>query len=457
MISSVNVPAPGSIGKPPFRRLDAVFGSTQLDLLERYILRLLPHNVLGSLAAIPLSKTSHLPSPHINRRVSIHRPDDKASHLPSFTTRLMAEFRQSPATPPLRLSMQEDSDAIYMLPEQYPVTTSQTSHREQRRSYPRQYLSGTGPTNERVQQSSNDLGLHAPNLAVPSNAGYPMFDGQPTSLFQHRYAHLLTLDDYSDFFSSRSNSFPQMTAFATASGQGWPTGPVATQFSASSMPNHFSFQPSSINSTPPQTWPASTSGMFNDSGLPCFTSIGDEPSYHALLSGNFGGTSDIYAAQSILPGPSTLPQLHAHRTFTASSTQPLLTDLPLPPQSGSGSISYSRPVSPTLSYSPSPGEDHKPTHARRPAKLNLFNLSSVPELQNLALSIQGEAWFLNGEEERVISEREAERNLGVAGHSIFIAFLQEVVDIHTKRKTGWECRICRAANDAGAGDRYEVE
>jgi hypothetical protein len=97
------------------------------------------------------------------------------------------------------------------------------------------------------------------------------------------------------------------------------------------------------------------------------------------------------------------------------------------------------------------------THARRPAKLNLFNLSSVPELQILASSIQGEAWFLNGEEERVISEREAGRNLGPAGHSIFIAFLQEVVDMHTKRKTGWECRICRAANDAGAGDRYEVE
>ena len=365
----------------------------------------------------------------------------------------MAEFRQSPPTPPLRLSMQEGSNAIYMLPEQYPVATSQTSHSDpRRRSYPRQYLTGMGPANERVQQSSNTLGLHAPSLAVPSNAGYPMFDGQPTSEFQQRYTHLLTLDDFSNFVSFRSNSFPQMTAFATASGQGWPTGPVATHPSASSMPTHFSFQPSSINSTPPQTWPA---GMFNDSGLPCFTSIEDESSYHALLSGNFGGTSDIYAAQSMLPSPSTLPQLHGHRTFPTSSIQPLLTDLPLPSQSGS--ISYSRPGSPTLSYSPSLGEDHKPTHARRPAKLNLFNLSSVPELQSLALRIQGEAWFLNGEEERVISEREAERNLGVAGHSIFIAFLQEVVDIHTKRKTGWECRICRAANDAGAGDRYEVE
>jgi len=197
--------------------------------------------------------------------------------------------------------------------------------------------------------------------------------------------------------------------------------------------------------------------MFNDAGLPCFASIGDESSYHALISGNFGGPSEIYGPQSMLPGPSTLPQLHGHRTLTTPSTQSLLTDLPLPQQSGS--MSYSRPESPTLSYSPSLslGEDHKPTHARRPAKLNLFNLSSVPELQNLALNIQGEAWFLNGEEERVISEKEAERNLGSVGHSIFIAFLQEVVDVHTKRKIGWECRICRAANDAGAGDRYEVE
>lgn len=246
-----------------------------------------------------------------------------------------------------------------------------------------------------------------------------------------------------------------MPAFATDSGQGWPPGPVATHLSASGIPDHFSFQPSSINPTPPQTWPASTSRVFDDTGLPCFTSIGDESSYHALLSGNFGGTSDVYAAQSMLPSHSNLPQLHGHRAYATSSTQPLLTDLQLPPQSGS--IGYSCPGSPTLSRSPSLGEDHKPTHARRPAKLNLFNLSSVPELQNLASSIQGEAWFLNGEEERVISEREAERNLGPAGHSIFIAFLQEVVDLHTKRKTGWECRICWAANDAGAGDRYEVE
>ena len=323
-----------------------------------------------------------------------------------------------------------------------------------RRSYPRHYLTGTGP-NEQMQQPNNTLGLHAPNLAVPSNAGYPVFDGQSTSLFQPRYAHLLALDDLFNFLPSGSHNFPQTPAFATASGQGWPPGPVATHFSASSMPNQFSFQPSSISSTPPPTWPASASGMFNDTGLPCFSSIGDEPSYHALLSGNFGGTGDIYAAQSMLQSPPPLSQLHGHRTFTTSSAQSLLTDLPFPQQSGS--ISYSRPESPTLSHPPSPGEDHKPTHARRPAKLNLFNLSSVPELQSLASNIQGEAWFLNGEEERVISEREAEQNLGPVGHSIFIAFLQEIVDMHTKRKTGWECRICRAANDAGAGDRYEVE
>jgi len=222
------------------------------------------------------------------------------------------------------------------------------------------------------------------------------------------------------------------------------------------MPNHFPYHPSSIGPSPPQTWPAPTSGMFNDAMLPGFTSIGGEPSYHALLPGPFSGTSDMmYAAPSMLPGPSTVPHLQSHRQFDTSSTQVSLTDFTPPQQSGS--IDYSRPESPALSYSPSLGEDHKPTHARRPAKLNLFNLSSVPELQILASNIQGEAWFLNGDEERVISEREAERNLGPAGHSIFIAFLQEVVDIHTKRKTGWECRICRAASDAGAGDRYEVE
>lgn len=85
-----------------------------------------------------------------------------------------------------------------MLSEQYPVMTSQTDPR--RRSYPCYYLTGTRPTNEQVQQSSNALGLHAPNLAVPSNAGYPMFDGQSTSLFQQGYAHLLTLDELSDLF-----------------------------------------------------------------------------------------------------------------------------------------------------------------------------------------------------------------------------------------------------------------
>jgi hypothetical protein len=93
--------------------------------------------------------------------------------------------------------MQEDSNAIYMLPGQYPVATSQPSRSDpRRRSYPRHYLTGTGPTNEQVQQPNNALGPHAPNLAVPSNAGYPMFDGQSTSLFQQRYAQLLILDDF---------------------------------------------------------------------------------------------------------------------------------------------------------------------------------------------------------------------------------------------------------------------
>ena len=158
------------------------------------------HNVLGLLATILLFKTSHPPFLHINHRVSIRKPNDKASRLPIYTTRLMAESRQSPPIMSLGLSMQEDSNAIYVPPEQYPVATSQTSHNDpRRRSYPRRYLAGTGPTNERVQQSSNALGVHAPNLAVLSNAGYPMFDGQPTSLFQ-RYANLLTLDDLSHFF-----------------------------------------------------------------------------------------------------------------------------------------------------------------------------------------------------------------------------------------------------------------
>ena len=361
----------------------------------------------------------------------------------------MQAFRQSSSTPPLRLSTQEGTDAIYMLPEQYPATPSQPSQGDlQRRSYPRHYPTGTGSMNEQSQQSSNTLGLR-----LASNAGYPMFDNQSAALYQQRYAHLLT---FAHFFSYRSRSFPQAPTFATASTQGWPTVPVATPFGAPSLPNHFSFQPSSISPTPPQTWPPSTPGMFNDAMSPGFTSYGGEPSYHAMLSGAFGGTGDMmYTAPSMLPGPSSLPQLQAHHQFDTSSTQVPLTDFTPPQQSGS--MGYSCPVSPTLSYSPSLGEDYKPTHARRPAKLNLFNLSSVPELQNLALSIQGEAWFLNGEEERVISEREAERNIGPAGHSIFIAFLQEVVDIHTKRKTGWDCRICRAASDAGVGDRYEVE
>jgi hypothetical protein len=222
------------------------------------------------------------------------------------------------------------------------------------------------------------------------------------------------------------------------------------------MPNHFPLQAPPISPNALQTWPAPTA-MFNDGGLTGFTSIGDEPSYRAFLSGTFGGTSGVtYAAQPMLPGSSSLPQLQAHRQIDTPSTQSPLVDYSSP--QGSGSIGHSRPSeSPTLSYSPSLAEDHKPTRARRPAKLNIFHLSGAPELQSLASNIQGEAWFLNGEEERVITEREAERNLGPAGHSIFIAFLQEVVDTETKKKTGWECRICRAASEASAGDRYEVE
>ena len=344
-----------------------------------------------------------------------------------------------------------------MLPEQYPVTLSQPSQGDlQRRSYPQHYPTERNPMNEQAQQAqqaqqaNNTLDLH---LAVPNSAGYPMFDGQSASLIQQRYASLLI---FAYFFSYRSHSFPQAPPFTAANTQGWPTVPVATPFGTSSLPDHFSFQPSSIGPTPPQTWPPSTPGMFNNARLPSLTPYGGEPSYHRMLSGTFGGTGDMaYAAPSMLPGPSSVPQLQAHHHFDTLATQLPLTDFTPPQQSGS--IGYTRPESPALSYSPSLGEDHKTTHARRPAKLNLFNLSSVPELQNLALSIQSEAWFLNGEEERVVSEREAEQNLGPTGHSIFIAFLQEVVDIHTKRKTGWECRICWAASDAGVGDRYEVE
>jgi hypothetical protein len=266
-----------------------------------------------------------------------------------------------------------------------------------------------------------------------------------------------SLIDNANLLSSRSHSSSQTTAFATPSTQGWPTVPVATNFSAPSIPNNYSFQASSMDPSLPQTWPGSAPGLFNDAGLSGFTPIGDESSYHAFLSATLGGTSDMmFAAQSIPSGSSTLPQLRAGRQFDILPTQSPLMDM-APPQRP-GSVGYNRlSVSPTPSYSPILGEDHKPAHARRPAKLNLFNLSSIPELQSLASSIQGEAWFLNGEEERVITEREAERNLGPAGHSIFIAFLQEVVDAQSKRKTGWECRICRAADEAGAGDRYEVE
>lgn len=363
----------------------------------------------------------------------------------------MQEFRQSSSTPPLKLPTQEGNKVIYMLPEQYPVPSSQPSQGDlQRQSYPRHYHTGTNFTNVQAQQSNNPLDLP---LAVPNSAGYTMFDNQSASLFQQRYAHLLT---FAHFFSYRSHSFPQTPPFATTNTQGWSTVPVADPFGASSLPNHFSFQPSSIDPTNPQTWPPSTAGTLNDTILPGFTSYGGEPSYHAMLSNSFGGTGNMmYTAPSVPPGSSSLPQLQAHPQFDTPSTQLSLTDFAQPQQSGS--IGYSRSGSPTRSYSPSLGEDHKPTHARRPAKLNLFNLSSVPELQNLALSIQGEAWFLNGDEERVISESEAERNLGPTGHSVFIAFLQEVVDIYTKKKTGWECRICRAASDDGVGDRYEVE
>jgi hypothetical protein len=91
--------------------------------------------------------------------------------------------------------MQEDSGAIFILPEQYSVTPSQPSQGDpRRRSYPRNYLAGTSSTSEQVQYSSDTLGRNASNLGVPSNAGYHMFDGQSASLFQQQYAHLLILN-----------------------------------------------------------------------------------------------------------------------------------------------------------------------------------------------------------------------------------------------------------------------
>jgi len=80
-----------------------------------------------------------------------------------------------------------------MLPVQYPVVSSQSGQGDpRRRSYPRDYPTGTSSANEQVHRSSNTLGLHAPNLAVPNNAAYPMFDSQSASLFPQRYAYLLT-------------------------------------------------------------------------------------------------------------------------------------------------------------------------------------------------------------------------------------------------------------------------
>lgn len=88
------------------------------------------------------------------------------------------------------MSMQEDNNAIYILPEQYPITPFQPSQGDpRRRSYPRYYLTGTSSTGEQVQHSNSAIRLRAPNLAVPDNTGYPVFDGRPAPLFQQRYAH----------------------------------------------------------------------------------------------------------------------------------------------------------------------------------------------------------------------------------------------------------------------------
>ena len=78
---------------------------------------------------------------------------------------------------------------------------------------------------------------------------------------------------------------------------------------------------------------------------------------------------------------------------------------------------------------------------RRPIQVDPSIILSNPKLYALAFQIFSESWFLNGQVERNLTDKEASNGLGFMGKSVFLAFASRLGD-GSARVGKWRCLIC---------------
>lgn len=67
-----------------------------------------------------------------------------------------------------------------------------------------------------------------------------------------------------------------------------------------------------------------------------------------------------------------------------------------------------------------------------------------PLLRALTKQLLQEPWYINGDQERLISEEEGRLRLGPVGKSIFLAYARRISSANSR--THWSCLICEAPN-----------
>jgi hypothetical protein len=100
------------------------------------------------------------------------------------------------------------------------------------------------------------------------------------------------------------------------------------------------------------------------------------------------------------------------------------------------SVSISPSVSSSSLGSPSFGPS-----CRRPIQVSPGVILSNPRLHALIRQIFSEPWFLNGKEERNVTDKEARSGLGSMGKSVFLAFAEPLRG-RSSRAKAWRCLIC---------------
>jgi len=127
------------------------------------------------------------------------------------------------------------------------------------------------------------------------------------------------------------------------------------------------------------------------------------------------------------------PEFQENHSPHRSQSIPILCS-PLPDQSVS--------LSPTVSSPPLTASCSAPS-CRNPVPVEPSVILSDPKLQALVLQIFSEPWFLNGQAERDLMDKEAKDGLGFSttGKSVFLAFASRLRN-GSARAGKWKCLIC---------------